>query len=70
MAFLCPLYIILKRNGLFMYPEVLRLVSLGFPLEDALTLFYSLSREGKLFEFITEQESLYRDRNGFMKEVV
>lgn len=53
-----------------MYPEVLRLVSLGFPLEDALTLFYSLSREGKLFEFITEQESLYRDRNGSMKEVV
>lgn len=45
-----------------MHPEVLRLVSIGFPLEDALTLYYSMSKEGNIKEFVEEQEKLHREK--------
>lgn len=42
-----------------MYEE-LRLHSLGFPLEDALTLCDSLRKEGTLKQFVEELEDQHR----------
>ena len=42
-----------------MYEEM-RLHSLGFPLEDALTLCDSLRKEGRLKQFVEELEQKHR----------
>jgi len=45
-----------------MYEEQ-RLISFGYPLEDALTLCHSLRREGLLEKFIEEEEKSIKDQN-------
>ena len=40
--------------------EELRLISIGFPLSEALSICYSLKKEGTLEEFIQQQEKEYR----------
>lgn len=44
-----------------MYEEH-RLMALGFPLEDAISLCYSLRKEGTLHEFIENEEKKFRER--------
>lgn len=41
--------------------EELRLISLGWPLEDALTLCFSLRKEGKLAAFMEAEEARVRE---------
>lgn len=53
-----------------MYDE-LRLVAIGFPLEDAVSICYSMRKEGDLEDFIHQQEELYRNRCArYVKEVI
>ena len=40
--------------------EELKLISYGFPLSEAIGMVFRLRRDGKLEEFIEEQERLYR----------
>lgn len=40
--------------------EEWRLVCIGFPLEDAISLCASMRREGTLNEFIKNEEAKYR----------
>lgn len=42
-----------------MYAEQ-RLISIGFPLSDAVSICHSLRKEGTLEEFVIEQEREYR----------
>lgn len=44
--------------------EEQRLISIGFPLEDALTICYSLRKEGTLRQFVEEQEKAHRQSRG------
>lgn len=39
--------------------DELRLISIGFPLSDAVSICYSLRKEGTLEAFIREQEKKY-----------
>ena len=41
--------------------EELKLISYGFPFSEAIGMVYRLRRDGKLEEFIAEQERLYRE---------
>lgn len=41
--------------------EELRLIRLGWPLEDAVTLCYSLRKEGRLKAFVEAEEAKARD---------
>lgn len=43
-----------------MYEEQ-RLMSIGFSLDEAVSLCHSLRKEGKLQEFVEEQERRYRE---------
>ena len=40
--------------------EELKLISFGFPLSEAIGMVYRLRRDGKLEEFIAEQEKQYK----------
>lgn len=40
--------------------EELKLISYGFPFSEAIGMAYRLRRDGKLEEFIEEQEKIYR----------
>ena len=40
--------------------DELKLISFGFPLSEAVGMVFRLRRDGKLQEFIEEQERLYR----------
>lgn len=40
--------------------EELRLISIGFPLSEAVSICYSLRKDGTLEQFIQEQEKKYR----------
>lgn len=42
--------------------DEMRLVSIGWPLEDALTFCFSARKEGSLEDFIQEQEKIYREK--------
>ena len=42
--------------------EELRLIKLGWPLEDALTFCFSKRKEGGLLEFVEAEEEKARDR--------
>lgn len=39
--------------------EELKLISFGFPLSEAVGMAYRLRRDGKLEEFMKEQERIY-----------
>ena len=41
--------------------DELKLISFGFPLSEAVGMVFRLRRDGKLEEFIEEQERLYRE---------
>ena len=41
--------------------EELKLISFGFPLSEAIGMVYRLRRDGKLEEFIEEQERQYKE---------
>lgn len=48
-----------------------RLVSIGFPLSDAVTVCNSFRRLGTLDEYVREQEEIYRKKSSeYAKEVV
>lgn len=38
-----------------------RLISIGFPFSEAISICHSLRKEGTLKEFIEEKEAEYRD---------
>ena len=40
--------------------DELKLISFGFPLSEAVGMVFRLRRDGKLEEFIEEQERIYR----------
>ena len=42
--------------------EELRLISLGWPLEDAVTLCFSLRKEGRLEAFVEAEEARAREK--------
>ena len=42
--------------------EERRLLSIGFPLEDAISICFSMRREGTLSDFVYQQEEIYHDR--------
>ena len=44
-----------------MSKDELKLISFGFPLSEAVGMVARLRRDGKLEEFIEEQERLYRE---------
>ena len=46
--------------------EELRLIRLGWPLEGALTLCYSLRKEGKLTGFVEAEEAKARNETGYI----
>lgn len=53
-----------------MYDEK-RLIVLGIPLEDAISICDAMRREGKLEEYIQAQEQEYRNRCArYVKEVM
>lgn len=56
---LCPLFYFAK--GVFKVHEELRLISIGFPLSEALGICHALRKEGTLEEFVKEQERKYRE---------
>lgn len=47
--------------------EERRLMALGFPLEDAVTLCHSLRKEGTLEDFVRQQE---KELRSFYKSIV
>lgn len=48
------------QKGRVKVKEELRLISIGFPLSEALSICYSLKKEGTLEDFIQQQEKEYR----------
>ncbi len=46
---------------MFAIYEEQRLISMGWPLEDALTLCHSLKKEGMMEQFVKELEEKYRE---------
>lgn len=53
-----------------MFQSERRLLSIGFPLEDALTLCDSLRRDGSELEaFVDDQETLFNQRIELLKRM-
>lgn len=46
--------------------EEIRLIRLGWPLEDALTLCFSLRKEGRLEAFVEAEEAKARDEANYI----
>lgn len=51
--------------------EERRLISIGYPADDAICMCHAMRRDGTLAEFVRREEEKYRDRcREHVKEVI